>query len=379
MRFGLVGLGWAGCELHTPALKSVRQAELVGGCDAAPDRRRDWQRRTRTPAFESFEELIERAAPDAVVIATPPDLHAELCDRALDARLHVFCEKPFVESVPEADALLARAERVDLRVAVNHHFREQPIFAAVREAVRSGRHGRLAFLQLWQTMDLAPWQESVAWRAAAQHRSLWEGGVHLVDLAVEIFDAMPEAVYARHASGPGGVPGADAINLLTLEFPGGRLAQLTIDRRCAAGTRYAELRADCERASLRASIGGRAMLQVGAKRGERTGVRLELATSGMAWSEIGTSRRVLARNGRRAAQRATGVLLEQFVAAIRSGEEPPSSAREARDLLAVIEAAYECAQSGRRVEIGRAERIVSEASPDANQRRVAQFARSATR
>jgi predicted dehydrogenase len=247
--------------------------------------------------------------------------------------------------------VIARAAEVDRRVAVNHHFRRQPIFKAIRDSVAAQRYGRLTFCQIWQLMDLAPWMEAVPWRAASFDRALWEGGVHLVDLLIEVFGALPDAVYARHASGPGGIRGADAINLLTLEFPDGRLGQVTIDRRCPAGTRYAELRADCELASLRASGGGRALLRLGKKRGEQTGPRLDIASGGLAWTEVGLRRQILARNPRQAVVHATRELLEDVLAAIADGREPPCSGREAREVLAVIEAAYCSAASGRRIEL----------------------------
>jgi predicted dehydrogenase len=351
VRVGFVGLGWAARALHEPALAQLPHVTVVGGCDPLPERRSDWRHHTGLPTFERLEELIEQTSPDAVVIATPPDLHAEHCLRALDAGVHVVCEKPFVASTAEADRVIARAAEVGRCVAVNHHFRRQPIFKVIRDSVAAQRYGRLAFCQIWQLMDLAPWTEAVPWRAASSDRALWEGGIHLVDLLIEVFGARPEAIYARHSSGPGGVRGADAINLLTLEFPDGRLGQLTIDRRCPAGTRYAELRADCEHASLRASIGGRALVRLGKKRAERTGPHLEVSPGGLAWSEIGLRRRTLARNPRDAVVRATRELLTEFLACLADGREPPSSAREAREVMAVIEAAYHSAASGRRIEL----------------------------
>jgi predicted dehydrogenase len=200
-------------------------------------------------------------------------------------------------------------------------------------------------------MDLPPWDEPVAWRAAMPNRTLFEGGVHLVDLLLTLWGETPAAVYARHSPGLDTERDADAVHVVLLEFSGGRLAQITIDRLCKAGTRYVEVRADCERASLRASLGGRALLRVGKKRAEAAGVQLEYASGGLAWMERGLRRRTLARNPRQAGMRATGELLRQICTAIADGREPPSSGREAREVLRVIEAAYESAATGRRVEL----------------------------
>ena len=102
---------------------------------------------------------------------------------------------------------------------------------------------------------------------------------------------------------------------------------------------------------MRASHGGRAVAQVGKKRAERAGIRLDYAAGGLAWMEQGLKRTTLARDPRSSGVDATAKLLEKVVAAVAEGREPPSSGREARQVLAVIEAAYHSGQSGERVEL----------------------------
>jgi D-apiose dehydrogenase len=350
MRFGFVGLGWAARSFHVPALRKIPSVELVGAVDSSPEQRASWERETNIATFSTIDELLDRS-PDAVVVATPPNSHAEICLAVLDAGAHVLCEKPFVSTVEEADLVLGAAERAGKHIAVNHEYREIPTYRALREHIGRADVGRLVFCQIWQLMDLPPWQEPVAWRAAMPNRTLFEGGVHLVDLLVFFFGETPHAVYARTSSGLEEGRNADAIHLVTLEFSDNRLAQITIDRLCKSATRYIEVRADCEHASLRASHGGRALVQLGIKRAERPGVRMEFGTGGLAWIERGLSRKTLARASRDLAIGATSRLTRRIVAALEAGVEPPSSGREARDVLEVIEAAYTSAETGERVEL----------------------------
>ena len=352
MRFGFVGLGRAARLYHLPAVAALENAQPVGGFDPSEQQRASWARDTGVPAFDSLEQLLATGAPDVVVVATPPPLHAEVCIQALRAGAHVICEKPFVTSSAEGDRVLAAAAAAGRRIAVNHQFREKPIFAAVRDAIRAEAYGRLAFCQLWQLMNLAPWDEPTEWRARMSDRTLLEGGVHLVDLMIVLFGEPPHAVSASHSAGYHARADADAVQLVTLEFSGGRLGQITIDRLCKGGTRYFEVRAECERASLRASLGGRALAQIGIKRAERPGIRFDLGLGGLAWAEQGTRRKVLARSPKEQDTWATTVLFRQIVAAFRADVEPPSSGREARDTIAVIDAAYESAARGARVELG---------------------------
>lgn len=353
MRLALIGLGYAARDFHLPALRRLDGATLVGGQDISPERRASWEREARVPVFTTFEELVERTRPDVVVVCTPPDSHAEVSLRALEAGLHVICEKPFGRTVQEADAVLTAAAAAGRRVAVNLELRRWPISRAVAERIGTPEVGRLAFCQIWQLVDRPPWDDPNPWRAAMADRTLLEAGVHLVDLMIVLFGAPPEAVYARHSRGWEREREGDAVQLVTLEFPEGRLGQLTLDRLTRAGTRYTELRADCEHASLRASVGGRATVRLGKKFGEQAGVRFDLAGSGMAWMEQGRRRTVLARNPRDAGPRATAALLGDILAAFAEDREPPCSGAEARTVLEVIEAAYRSAASGQRVELGR--------------------------
>jgi predicted dehydrogenase len=349
MRVGYVGLGWATHAFHLPGVKRMQSVEIVGGSDPSAEQRDRWTKATGTPAFATLDELLEQARPEAVVVATPPDSHAELCRQALTGGAHVFCEKPFVSNTPEADDVLAAAAGAGKQVAVNHQYREFPIFAAVKERIGSDDAGRLVFCQMWQLMNLAPWDEPVEWRKAMPNRTLFEGGVHLVDLLVHLYEEWPAGVYAQRSSGVEAEREADAIQLVTLDFPSGRLAQITIDRLCQGGTRYLEVRADCERASLRASHGGRALLKLGKKRAERTGLHVEFGAGGLAWMEQGLRHKTLARDPRDVGPEATRRLFEKVVAAFEANREPPSSAREARATLAVIEGAYRSGDSGERV------------------------------
>ena len=354
MRFGLVGLGWAAHGFHLPALATVPGASVVGGVDLDAAARERFAKTTGAATFESVDELLSVARPDVVVVGTPPDSHHALCLQSLAAGAHVLCEKPFVETTPQADEVIAAAADAGRGVAVNHEFRFKPAFRAVAERVGEPDVGRLVFTQIWQLMDLAPWDEPTPWRAAMPNRTLFEGGVHLLDLLATLYREQPEAVYARHQSDLDGKHQADAIHLLTLEYPGNRLAQITIDRLCPAGTRYVELRADCEQVSLRASEGGRAVLQIGMKRAQRAGARLMFGLGGVAWEERGLRRRTLARNPRNPGVPATAQLFREVSAAFAAGDEPPCSAREARDGLAIVEAAYRSAATGERVAVGRA-------------------------
>jgi predicted dehydrogenase len=353
MRVALVGLGHAGFKIHLPALGPMASITVVGACDADATRRERAAARYRVPVFTDFDTMLAESRPDVVVIGTPPDSHADYCLRALAAGAHVVCEKPFVSSLGEADVVLRAAARAGRRVALNHEFREMPIFRALRDELARPSGGELVFVQIWQLMDLPPWTES-GWRGRMRQRTLYEAGVHLVDFLMALFGEKPVSVQASTSTGGARDDATDAVALVTLEFSRGRLAHVTQSRLCKGEMQYFEVRADTTEASLRASFGGRARLSTGF-RGTTPHARFEYGLSGLAWKEVGNRRTFLARNPKEPMVVATRFVFEKTFEAFRTGGRPPASGEDGRDALEVIAACYHSAATGRWLRLDDAE------------------------
>lgn len=351
-RAAVVGLGDAGYSLHLPALAAIADVDVVGVCDLDSTRRARAVTRWKVPAFTEFEAMLANTRPDVVVIGTPPDTHAEYCRLSFAAGAHVICEKPFVPSLSEADELIAAAHSAGRGLALNHEFREMPIFRAIRDAV-SHAPAEITVAQVWQLIDMAPWSET-GWRGQLRQRTLYEAGVHLIDFVLALFGERPVAVSATMSDG-GAAPsddgrgGADAIALATLEFSSGRLANVVQSRLCKGDRQYFEARVDTPRESFRASFGGRSRLSAGLLRSTQPHVRFEFGSSGIAWRESGARRTTMARNPSNPGMRATRDVFERTLRAFREGIAAPTTAAQARESLEVIAACYHSAATGERV------------------------------
>ncbi len=350
MRIALVGLGAAGLDIHLPALADLDQATVVGGIDPAPERREEAERRFGIRTFDDFTALADAFPPDVVIVGTPPDHHAAGCLAAVEAGAHVICEKPFACSLAEADRVLEAAAASGRRVAVNLEFREMPIFRALLDRLRGGNVGDLAVVQAWQILDAPPGNEA-GWRGRIPNRTLFEAGVHLVDLVLSAYGERPTAVTAAMSSGIAGSEGPEAVVFLTVHFADGRIAQVTQNRVSRGDRQYLELRADGTSGSLRASFGGRARVSAGLLRSPRPHLRAEMGASGVAWREEGGRRTSLARNPRHPEARATRRVFERSLAAFAADREPPIAGADGRNALEVIAAAYLSARLGRRVDL----------------------------
>jgi predicted dehydrogenase len=344
----LVGLGHAARSIWTPALQSLSGVTVVAGADPEPGARSGWARLApRAALHDSLADLLAcHGSIDWLVVVSPPDLHAEHALAGLAAGCHVLCEKPAARSAAQLDVLAAAAADADRCVAVNHEFTRMPIFAATLAELQRGAHGPLRFAQVWQ---LVQDPGATGWRAGGE--TMREFGTHAVDLLIEAFGGPPSQVSARMPR-PAGAPAGDPLDLVTLEWPDGRAAQLVLDRLSPGQHRYMEARFDCAGASLRASIGGRAEVRLGLDpRSRLPRLRLDLAGGGAAWIERGARREGLARNGLAALADATAALTRQTLDAVAARQEPPRSLARVRDVLAVIDAAYASAAQDRVVAV----------------------------
>ena len=132
VRVGVVGLGRAGV-IHAGVIAAIPNAELVGLADARPAARREVRGvGFKAPMFDRLSALLDKAQPEALVIAAPLEDRAALVREALEARIPVLAERPMAAGFAEADALAMLARGNDTPFACAHALMFHPVFAEVR-------------------------------------------------------------------------------------------------------------------------------------------------------------------------------------------------------------------------------------------------------
>lgn len=349
-KIAVLGCGEAGYELHLPALAQMGRTTVVGVCDTDEARLNRAAKKFNVPAFSDYQRMLAETKPGVVIVATPPHLHTDFCLEAIAAGAHVICEKPFVPEVEQGTRIVDAASAAGVRVALNHEFREMPIFRAVLDSVRQS-DDKVFFAQVWQNTNVPPWTEE-GWRGAMQRRTLHEAGIHLVDYIIALFGEVPHSAWASMSSGGSSESTTDALVVVSLEFDNGRIAQIVQNRLCQGERQYFEVRADTRSASYRASFGGRARVSTGLYRSTKPHLRFEYGASGLAWEEKGSRRRILARNPSDPRVAATRLVLERTLDAFETGGRPPATPEDGLAALRVIDACYESAASGLRTRVG---------------------------
>ncbi|TVR05597.1 MAG: gfo/Idh/MocA family oxidoreductase [Spirochaetaceae bacterium] len=185
VRCAIVGLGRIGSLLerdarrekpctHAGAVVGNPDCRLVGGCDTDAERRaeftRDWG---CTVVCAGIDELLEASRPDILCVATHPDSHRLMVERALAHGVRVaVCEKPLADTLRNARAIARLHQSGRITVVTNHERRYSADYRRAREIVCGGQYG-----------DLVAVRAALYFGRTAPHdRVLLHDGTHIVDI-----------------------------------------------------------------------------------------------------------------------------------------------------------------------------------------------------
>lgn len=334
-KIAICGLGAAAHQIHLPACKKLPAVEVVGGCDPMID-----GGNLPFPVFDSVHKMIEQVSPDILSVVTPPATHFELAKAGLEAGCHVFCEKPFMPTMDEADKIVELSSQAGKFVVVNNQYRFMNIHEAAKCCIGTPDFGDLLFMSANQTFFVSEQTED-GWRGGDPQRTCKEFGIHVLDLARFYFDEDPVSVSARMPKG-GRPDGPDYLNLIQLEFSGDRVASVLLDRLSRGPHRYLDIRLDGSEGVVETSIGGKMEFSTGIRGGTRRPyAEMDIAMGGRARLYRGEKYRKLASDPLDLFAHATSKLIEAFIDSLEKGATPPCNGADNKRTLALVSAAYE--------------------------------------
>jgi predicted dehydrogenase len=190
--FAVIGYGGQGAWHCSQILKSD-VAHLCGTYDIKESRR---MAATEAGIFvyDSNEAIFADPAVDAVVIATPNDVHDALAVAAFAAGKHVICEKPVEMSVRALDEMIAAAQKAGKIFTVHQNRRWDVDFLAMKEIAHSGQIGELINIEsrIHGSRGIPS-----DWRCEKEHGGgmMLDWGVHLIDQILQICTQPIHKVY----------------------------------------------------------------------------------------------------------------------------------------------------------------------------------------
>jgi len=348
LRGAVIGYGFISGKGHVPAYleraRTSRDVDIVAVADISAPRRET--ARAALPGvrlYETAEALLaaESGALDFVDISTPPCDHAAIAHLALDAGLHVLCEKPLTTTVADARSLLEHAQRAKRVLFPCHNYKHAPVVKAIRDVIASGRIGRVRSVTLstfrnTHAKGVPEWNTD--WRRLRRYSGggiAMDHGSHSFYLAFEWMGGYPTAVTAKMSNlEPARWDTEDNISAV-LTFPNG-LAHAHLS--WTAGVRKVIYSVQGERGAVTVDDDD---LEVA------TMVRTdgpEVAQGAVRWQ---TERRSVSSDWMDASHVSWfNSLFDQFRAAIEQGTWVGTEAREAFLCVQLIEAAYRSAADG---------------------------------
>lgn len=194
VRIGVIGLGRMGLS-HLSILRPHPGVDVVGISDTSRYLLDVMKRYTGLPVYRDHRALIESAAPDAVVVATPTGSHASICEPIVESGVGVFLEKPLTLSVESGERIVELARRHAVTTQVGYHFRFVPSFQEVRRWLRAGHLGHVHHFHVAAHGPAVVRPQGTTWRARKSEGGgcLYDYASHAVDLANFLF-GLPDDV-----------------------------------------------------------------------------------------------------------------------------------------------------------------------------------------
>lgn len=145
LRIGLVGCGRAAERIYLPAFGRVPRARLAAVTDPDADRRALVTQAAGVPGFADVEAMLTGCELDAVVVAAPPEAHADVARAALRRSLAVLVEKPLAPDLAGARRIADAAAAAKRPVMVGFNRRRLPAAERLRRLLADVDHSTLEF------------------------------------------------------------------------------------------------------------------------------------------------------------------------------------------------------------------------------------------
>ncbi|MCP8969992.1 Gfo/Idh/MocA family protein [Ectobacillus ponti] len=143
LKIGVIGCGSIAQHRHLPEYAGHSGVEIVAVCDIVQTRAEATAEKYGAKAYTSYETLLAEGIVDAVSVCTPNYLHAPISIAALQAGVHVLCEKPMATSRAEAEAMIAAAKESGKKLMIAHNQRFVPSHQKARDLIASGEIGKV--------------------------------------------------------------------------------------------------------------------------------------------------------------------------------------------------------------------------------------------
>lgn len=203
LRFGLIGAGGI-AQAYAQAFGQSDCCELVAVADVRLDSAKALAEILSAKAYDDYKQLAENEAVDAIIIATPPNLHTDIACYFLERKVPVLCEKPLCLSVEDAQKIIKTAEAAGVQFAIASKFRYCEDVVKAKGILASGVLGDVVQFENAFTAKVDMSKRWNSDREISGGGVLIDNGTHSVDI-IRYFLGSIDAVLAVDAGGTQGL------------------------------------------------------------------------------------------------------------------------------------------------------------------------------
>ncbi len=210
VRWGLLSTARINRRL-IPAIRESKRGSLAAVASRDLNKAQDYAQEWDIPrAFGSYQEMLDSGEIDAVYISLPNHLHAEWTVKALEAGVHVLCEKPFAISLSEVDQVIQTSRKTGCIAAEGFMYRHHPQTSLVKDFISSGNLGQIAsirgiFTFLMGESGRSPDHLNVRMVPEYGGGCLWDVGIYPLSYSLHLMGGPPDWVFGSQIVGPTGV------------------------------------------------------------------------------------------------------------------------------------------------------------------------------
>ncbi len=231
IRYAVVGQGYFAQAAILPAFAHSKKAELTALVSGETRKLKALGRKYRVADlcdYSGYDYLLQSGDIDAVYIALPNWMHREYAEKAIQAGIHVLCEKPLAVTVEECERLIRLAEDrgVKLMTAYRLHFEETNLSAI--QLVQGGKIGEPRAFNSFFSLPVKP-DNIRAMTPKTGGGPVYDIGVYCINAARYLFREEPIEVHAWAHNRPGSeLKEIDETVSVQMRFPEGRVATFTV-------------------------------------------------------------------------------------------------------------------------------------------------------
>ncbi|MTI44818.1 1,5-anhydro-D-fructose reductase (1,5-anhydro-D-mannitol-forming) [Roseibium hamelinense] len=156
MKWGLIGASTIASEWMIGAFRAAG-GDVVSVLSSDPSRAAEYSKaHSIARGTASLDELLSDPEIEAVYISTTNEKHFPQAIAAIKAGKHVLCEKPLAMTSKDAAEMVRAAKNAGLVFATNHHLRNAGSHLAIKDAVTSGRIGKVLSIRVFHAVYLPP-------------------------------------------------------------------------------------------------------------------------------------------------------------------------------------------------------------------------------